>query len=158
MDWFEGVSDVDFDAAHEALDDGGAWVRETFGCQLTFENGTYYQECPVALAHNRSGLSVGMIINQAQCSICGRDPEDCEHITGRLYGDDRCIRIIKDAEVREVSLVARPAQPDARISKVSIDREDLQEQLGPRWHPGIPVNCDRCLTACEGVADPFLGH
>jgi hypothetical protein len=53
--------------------------------------------------------------------------------------------------LKEVSLVAKPAQPEARIHKRSIDTADLQELLGPEWSPGMPVNCDFCLRPCQGL-------
>jgi hypothetical protein len=103
-------------------------------------------------------MSIAAIVHAAESSIYGLDPEDCEHITGRMYGGEVCGRILTELEVLEVSVVGRPAQPDARIMKVSIDTEDLQAALGPEWKPGVPVSCDRCLNAGTGISDPFLGH
>lgn len=83
MNWYEADFDDDgFETAHRELDAAGAFVRAEFGCTLLFENGTYFQSCPVSLAHNRSGLSPGFIIRKSECSVCHRDPEDCDHITG----------------------------------------------------------------------------
>lgn len=159
MNWLEGTKD--FERAHETLDGAGTLAREVFpvGCLFPYRDGTYFTECPVALAHNRSGMSIGFVARAAECSICGQDPEDCPHISGRLYDGERCVRIITDLDLLEVSLVARPAQPDARIMSMSIDmkdlREDLGEDLGEEFTPGVPVTCDRCLSPCDGVVYPF---
>lgn len=101
-------------------------------------------------------MSIGGIIRGVECSICGLDPEDCEHITGRAYGDEVCHRIITDIDLQEISLVGRPEQPDARVTSVSIDSREIQAALGPAWHPGMPVSCDRCLNGCSGISDPFV--
>src|SRR5262245_4213319 len=53
MNWLEDTPD--FERAHWLLDAAGRLARQTFfgGCEIVFEDGTYYQRCPVALAHNR---------------------------------------------------------------------------------------------------------
>lgn len=156
MDWLE---DTDcFVEAHQALDSAGRQVRQIFGCHLGQQGSDYFQECPVALGHNRLGMSVGAVVNRVECSICGADPEDCEHITGRLYDGQRCGRNLCDFEFTEVSIVRRPAFPDARIGSIGVSHESLRAELGPRWKPGTPVRCDRCLSDCDGVAEhPDLG-
>lgn len=155
MNWLE---DTDrFEEAHRRLDAAGVFVRRNFGCQL-HQEGTYYeQRCPVALAHNRIGLSPGLVIRESQCSICGLSPADCAHVTGRTYDGEFCARRITKADVLEVSLVNRPSQPDARITAMSVDNAELAAALGPSWRPGVPVSCDRCLSPCDGVYDHIDG-
>lgn len=153
MDWYE---DTDaFEPAHAELDRAGRFVRRTFGCHLHLEGFTYEQRCPVALGHNRIGFSVGMVINEAECSICGGPYDDCEHIAGQRYGRRRCVRVITKATPLEVSLVRRPSQPEARILRMGVSTSDLEAALGPSFVPGMPVSCDRCLSDCEGVIDPL---
>lgn len=156
MNWAEAEFRDDlFDQAHRELDEAGAFVRRTFGCAVLFEQGSYWQTCPVALAHNRSGLSVRAVIRASECSVCRSDPEDCDHITGRMYGDQPCYRIITEAEIPEISLVPRPAQPDARITRVPVSHEQLEQRLGRPFAPGTPLNCDFCLSTCSGVVRPW---
>jgi hypothetical protein len=61
------------------LDKAGALARTEFpeGCGLPYEKGTYFMDCPVALAHYRVGMSIGFIARAVECSICGRDPDEC---------------------------------------------------------------------------------
>lgn len=152
VDWLEGTDH--FDRAHRALDQAGLQVRSKFGCHLTFERAKgYSQTCPVALAHSRVGMSAGFIVEQAECSICGRDPEGCAHITGQRYGDEGCVRVITKASLLEVSLVSRPNQPDARIHSISVSRSELEVALGPSFRYGMPVSCDRCLGECDGMIE-----
>ncbi len=136
------VADLEGDA-HRRLDAAGRWVRRTFGCHLE-EHGTQYaQTCPVALGHNRIGLSVGGRAAKRLCSLCGFDVSECEHLPGIAYlvpgGADAlgwcrvCSRpecenhvptetyraslvsIIQEIDLDEVSIVTKPAHPEARI-------------------------------------------
>ena len=152
VNWLED-SDY-FEHAHKVLDDAGRLVRTTFGCNLDFEPGKgYSQTCPVALAHNRVGCSTGFIIEESECSICGEDPEDCDHISGQLYGDEVCGRVTTKADPFEISLVSRPNQPDARIESMSITHDKLERELGSEFRYGMPVSCDKCLRECNGMVE-----
>lgn len=144
-----------FAEAHQALDDAGVFVRRAFPCLLTWTGTHYEQRCPVALAHLRMGFSVGMIIRESECSICGKDPRRCWHIKGRTYDGEMCVRIIRKADLIDVSLVDRPANPEARILSIEIPTSTLREQLGPDFASGVAVSCDRCLQACDGLVYPF---
>lgn len=156
MNWLEGTSH--FDDAHVALDREGRFTRETFGCVLEQDEQGYWVTCPVALAHVRIGMSIGAIVRAARCSICQQDPQDCDHITGEEYGGQLCVREIVRLDLLEVSFVTRPSDPDARIERQSVSSSDLRTQLGDRWHAGMTVSCDRCLSHCEGLSYPQLGH
>jgi hypothetical protein len=155
MNWLEDTEH--FEVAHDVLDKAGNLARRAFphGCVLPYRDDGYFMECPVALAHNRVGMSIGFVARAIECSICGRDPDECPHITGRMYDGKRCIRRITDLDLLEVSFVARPEQPDARIMGMSVDMSDLRESLGEEFSPGVPVTCDRCLSPCDGMARPF---
>ena len=157
MNWLEDTDD--FEVAHQRIDAAGAFRREHFRdqCLLAHSDTGYAQECPVALAHNRVGMSIGYVVRSAECSICGQDPEDCIHIVGRAYNGEHCFRIIKQFDLLEVSLVGRPAQPDARIESISVSNSEIREKLGSAFEPGVPVTCDMCLTPCPGVSRPFEG-
>jgi hypothetical protein len=59
LNWAEGGP---FEpAVHARMDQAGRWVRERFGCKLHREGSEYFQRCPVALGHNRMGMSVAGI-------------------------------------------------------------------------------------------------
>lgn len=156
MDWLEDTDT--FGAAHDELDRAGEYVRRRFGCHFHWDGAQYWQACPVALAHTRVGISPAIMEEIIECSICGVDPDYCTHITGEVYGGRRCVHIIKKAEIVEMSFVARPANPDARILRTTISLAALRGKLGAMWEPGIKINCDSCLHPCLGVSDQFLGH
>lgn len=155
MNWAEAADDTaTFDAAHQLLDTTGRYLRETFGCTLAREGTEYYQECPVALAHNRMGMSP-TIVFRLECSVCKGNPYTCDHIEGDEYGGQVCSYHRKLDRITEVSLVGNPRFPDNRFLKVSVDRSDLRAGLGDAFVPGVEVNCDRCLTPCTGIFRPY---
>ena len=155
MNWLEDTEH--FEVAHAVLDEAGLLARTAFseGCVLPYRDGGYFMECPVALAHNRVGMSAGFVARVVECSVCRHDPDECPHITGRIYDGKHCHRIVMQADLLEISLVARPNQPDARIMSMSVGTSHLRQELGKEFVPGMPVTCDRCLSQCDGVARPF---
>lgn len=183
LNWAEDTESEE--ASHLRLDEAGLWVRQTFGCKLHREGARYSQRCPVALGHNRIGMSVGGAARRV-CSLCGLDLSECEHRRGIAYlvpggstdlgwcrvclseagcehsPDDAyrvsVVSIITEMELVEVSVVSKPAHPDARFSSVPIEIQELQERLGPLFVPGMPVNCDRCLSPCGGLRRHYALH
>lgn len=175
LDWAEDTGEEE--EAHRLMDEAGAWVRRTFGCHLARSGTEYRQRCPVALAHNRIGMSIGGTAVRA-CSLCGEDFSECEHMPGTAYMvpggnsglgwcrvclQESCdhrstqqyrvsvIAIIKHMDVQEISLVPKPAHPEARIHEMSISVSDLRDVLGDEFIPGSEVSCDRCLLPCDGL-------
>jgi hypothetical protein len=151
MDWLE--DSPDFEEAHRVLDLAGEYVRRTFGCKLHWDGSAYYQRCPVALAHVRVGMSIAYVARERHCSICGQDPDGCPHIRGRVYGGQVCVSVVTRADLIEVSLVSRPAHPDARIESMSVPSGTLRAELGSAFKPGVRITCDRCLGRCTGVTE-----
>lgn len=64
------------------------------------------------------GFSFGALIYDSECSVCGRQYVDCNHITGKMYGAVKCIATIKGADLAEISVVAQPANPYATVRRV----------------------------------------
>ena len=171
--------------AHDRMDTAGRWVRTTFGCQLHQDGKQYFQTCPVALGHNRIGLSMAGCAKRT-CSLCGDDLSECEHLRSTAHvvpggntdlgwcrvclSKDTCghspdntyrvgvVAFITDMELNEVSIVGKPAHPDARFRSVSLSNRELEAHLGPQWTPGMPVICDRCLTPCAGLTRHEAPH
>lgn len=183
--WLEGT---EFDElAHDEMHKYGRYAREHFPdrCQLEWTGSGYEERCPVAVAHKRLGFSIGFIGDRV-CSICQGDPSECIHTPGEFYevegGTDesgrcrtcfaegcnshvagatyrvRAVRRITNAEIQEISLVAKPKHPDARLTAVPVDLDALQEYLGPDFKPGMRVSCDQCLKTCPGMDYPFANR
>ena len=64
------------------------------------------------------GFSFGALIYDSECSVCGKQYVNCNHIAGRTYGQVECIATIKGADLAEISVVAQPANPYARARRV----------------------------------------
>jgi len=175
LDWAE---DTDMEPeAHRLMDRAGRWVNATFGCSITWDGSNYQRDCPVDLAHNRIGLSVGGVAKR-KCSLCGRDVSECEHLPGvaylvpggaeelgwcRICLKEECdhtpddvervslVSIIYDMELEEVSFVPKPAQPEARLTSITLSTAELIEDLGPGFVPGEALRCERCAGTCAGL-------
>jgi hypothetical protein len=175
MNWLE--DDEGFDTAHDEIHGVGRVLRENFetGCSLgPRDDGSFAHTCPVFLSHKRFGMSVGMTGNSI-CSVCYEDASECPHIPGERYeivashepwcnvcGEQNCPNhvvgtrypsemgiVITEAELHEVSIVSRPAQPDARIRTIPIDRTEVEAAIG-QLPDGAYLRCDKCLGPCDG--------
>jgi hypothetical protein len=82
------------------------------------------------------------------CRVCVQ--ESCDHKSSQQYRAG-VVAIIKQMDLQEVSLVCKPAHPEARMTEISILVSDLREALGDQFTPGMEVSCDRCLLPCEGL-------
>lgn len=101
------------------------------------------------------GMSIGAIVEESECSVCGLDPEDCTHISGRYYEGEECVRVIKRFSLDHVAFVEQPDFPDARVMSSPVDMEYIRSVLGDKFTPGMDVFCDRCLSPCHGVRWPL---
>lgn len=77
--------------------------------------------------------SVGGIIKQSNCSICKEAYSKCDHIKGRLYNGELCVREITEMELEEVSLVDTPASKHCRTLTIdyggkNVDLLTLREE------------------------------
>ena len=59
-----------------------------------------------------------MIIKYGECSICGKEYGDCNHIRGKAYMGRFCSRILKDVEVEEVSFTNEPANKHCLVTAI----------------------------------------
>jgi hypothetical protein len=169
------------DREHDLMHDLGRWTRQTFGCSVSFDGKEYKQRCPIAIAHKRLGFSIAFVADRI-CSICGGDLSECPHLRHRAYwvrgglgpsgqcpvclSEQECshrndhlyrvsvVSIIREIrELPSVSLVSRPAMPEARLTELPISNEDLVRSLGHRFRPGMPLSCDECLRPCKGFEE-----
>jgi hypothetical protein len=70
-----------------------------------------------------------------------------------MYGTG-VVAIIREMDLVEFSIVSKPAQPDARIQRQSINTADLQAASGEQWEPGKAVSCAFRLRPCRGLVCP----
>ncbi|WP_336855458.1 hypothetical protein [Sinomonas albida] len=136
------------DAAHRAIHRAAFMRRGLYGCPIVLgDDDEFWTKCSISISHLRIGMSAGLI-SDFECSICGLLVEDCDHIMGEIYDkiasrdDDGTCSICeateceheigkayltaayanaRNAMAEEVSMVARPRYPQARIVERSID-------------------------------------
>ena len=78
-------------------------------------------------------FSPGMIIAKSKCSICGQDYGECDHIVGKAYMGEMCVRIIEEVkELKEISLVTDPANKRARILSIT-DEDGISRDIMTWW-------------------------
>ena len=66
-------------------------------------------------------LSVSGIIKKNNCSICREPYSKCDHIKGRLYNGELCVREITEMVLEEASLVDVPANKRCIMLTISYD-------------------------------------
>jgi hypothetical protein len=165
------------DEAHTAIHRSGFLRSGLYGCPIHFRDDDYRTECLTVLAHQRFGASAGLV-TEFECSICGRqvedcdhlgdefyeviaahadggrcsvcDSEECEHEMGQVY-EARAYARAKNFIAQEISWVARPRYPLARLREQSFDVGSLADDPGTRTHAERgELHCDGCVGPCPG--------
>jgi hypothetical protein len=84
-------------------------------------------------------------------SVC-MSPDCSEHSSDHVY-PTRAGTIVTEGAPHEVSIVPKPAHPDARLTAIPIYSAELVEYLGPKFRIGMPVICSQCLGDCAGFTE-----
>ena len=66
-------------------------------------------------------VSAGMIVRSQECSICGNEYEDCEHVIGRPYMGAMCHIIARELDVDHVAIVKNPSDKRCRIREFEVE-------------------------------------
>ena len=67
-------------------------------------------------------VSTGMIVRRQECSICGREYEDCDHIVTEPHLGKFCTIIVRDFEPDHVAIVDNPADKRCRVLQVPTEQ------------------------------------
>lgn len=70
---------------------------------------------------NHGFYSIGAIITKSECSICGQEFGECDHLPGRPYMGEICHQYVTEYDLEETSIVFSPANKHCRITKITID-------------------------------------
>lgn len=165
------------DDAHRMIHGIGMFVSRHFGCEIRLKDEVWHWSCPTIIAHLRFGKSAGFTAKRI-CSICGEGLDQCPHMPGQTYkvavgdiaycpcGSQNCTRhqkgsiievsphgIINEANLEEVSWVARPRDPLARIQAIEYTTEQISSLMGgARIPPDVQaVECFHCRQSCTGL-------
>ncbi|MFC8492451.1 hypothetical protein ACFUJU_16970 [Streptomyces sp. NPDC057235] len=109
---------------------------------LSSENCSHFRD--------RSYWVRGGAVEGASCRVCHDD--SCNHRPDTLYRT-QVVSVVDENSgmaLHEVSIVHKPAQPEARLTEIPIELNDLARKFRSSFLPGLPVSCDKCLYACEG--------
>lgn len=164
--------------AHVAIHRAAFVKRGLFGCPVTYgENEEYWTDCPINISHLRMGISAGLV-SDFECSICGQLVEDCDHEMGEYYpkiagrdvegkcticDETECAHTVgemvmvatwanaRNVKANEVSMVARPRYPLARMVAQSCDLGPIGED------PRMRNAAKRGLLNCDGDLGPCMG-
>lgn len=164
--------------AHSAIHRTAFLKRGLLGCPIVLrDEDEYWSECPINLSHLRIGVSAGMV-SEFECSICGELAEDCDHQMGEFYpkiaardgeancnicGAGECVHPegetflvpaharARNINAEEVSFVARPRYPLARIYGESMDLGVRHDDPRIRYAAAHgELHCDADLGPCKG--------
>jgi len=76
---------------------------------------------------NQIFMSIGLIAETGECSICGSEYGSCEHLKGKAYMGEICCEIVnKIKELKEVSIVEEPASKRCRVYTIQTG-EDVRD-------------------------------
>ncbi len=64
-------------------------------------------------------LSTGSVVSKLECSICGKEAGECDHLPGKPYMGKLCHRIVRGLRFTEVSIVQEPGSKYHRVTAVS---------------------------------------
>jgi len=169
------------EVAHTAIHRAAFIRRGLYGCPIILrDDDEFWTNCSIKLSHLRAGMSAGLV-SEFECSICAQLVEDCDHTMGEFYEkiaslDDEGMCSIcsttgcehqigtayqtaayanaRNMLAEEVSIVARPRYPQARMVEWSIDLGPVGDDPEVRraaQHDAL--NCDGCLGPCAGLND-----
>lgn len=167
--------------AHSAIHRAAFLKRGLFGCPIVLrDDDEYWSECPINISHLRLGISAGLV-SEFECSICRELVEDCDHQMGEFYpmvtargNDGKCYLCnteqcehpdgetfliqayasARNVKAAEVSFVARPRYPLARIYGESKDLGVLGDDSRIRYAAAHgDLQCDADLGPCKGFND-----
>lgn len=127
-----------------------------YGCpfELTVEG--YKQNCGIySFESGMMGMSLEMV-QEWECSICGKNALLCSHKKKTLYHGELMVRTAKNIEFLGIALVDNPDMPEMTyIHPAPISEEKLEEILGEENYKifknsGIPLRCLICRDIILG--------
>ena len=133
-----------FSAAHAV----GRRLTVEFGCPMKAVDDGWVSECGIHALHSRMALSPGGVTH-GRCSVCGAGDFECEHVPGRSYSGQRCIRVVEQFHLEEVSFVRIPNDPRCyRVWPVRSASEVSSRTERGHGQSTVP-SCEHCRT-CHG--------
>jgi len=120
------------------------YLHDTFGCVLPKEGDVWKAHCyRIARQSRLPGLSIGGLVD-LECSICGRDPIDCEHIAGRVYDGRMALHVVRNLKLNHVALVDIPRQKETYVMPRPLTEDDIR-RLFPQKEANLIISGEKQL-------------
>jgi len=117
--WKDDSAENAWDHLIEAQTASGAAIRAHPLGQAGLRRLGHYDQLENLLFPPQVFQSVGAVVRDQECSICGSDYDGCEHIKGRPYFGQLCHVRITLADLSHVALVEEPADKRCRVTHFS---------------------------------------
>lgn len=129
----------------------GRHVEQRYGCPMRDAGEGYWTiACGVLALHRRVGSSwAGPTISR--CSVCGAGDLECDHVPGRWYDGVHCHRVVREADVRDISLVPFPDDPRTYRTEVATTPREIRAARGRPLRRGEVPLCTHCTESCDGA-------
>jgi hypothetical protein len=66
-------------------------------------------------------VSAGLIVGRQECSVCGEEYGECDHLAGVPYWGKFCHIVARDIEADHIALVTTPADKRCRVMQFSTE-------------------------------------
>lgn len=96
-------------------------------------------------------LSAGLVVNSQECSICGSEYDECDHLAGMPYWGEFCCIVAKEFKANHVAIVDNPADKRCRIVNFSVE-DGERNRMSWKVEPRKPPPNDS--TALSGESSP----
>ncbi len=132
----------------------GRELERRFGCPLEADTAgsRWTSRCGIHALLSRLGMSPGGP-TVGHCSICESPDFGCEHVPGEVYSGARCIRIVTEWRMAEVSVVQFPNDPRTYRILTYTPLGEFERRAGRPLRTGERPVCTHC-TNCYGLSGP----
>jgi hypothetical protein len=66
-------------------------------------------------------VSAGLIVRYQECSICGTEYGECDHLIGKPYWGKLCSVVVRDFEPNHLAIVEEPADKRCRVMQITVE-------------------------------------
>ncbi len=91
---------------------------------------------------NHGFCSIGAIVKKSECSICGQEYGECDHLKGKPYLGKICYECVTEYDLEEVSIVFNPGLKYCRIISITDDEGITRDTLTWQVIPDTPSQRD----------------
>lgn len=105
------------------------FYHEEFGCKILKQNNLWPVQCiGVSNALHIPGISLGETF-ELKCSICGEDPMNCPHTSGKIYDGRLALEVVKNLEFNHVAILINQIPEERHVGLLPrpLTDEDIKD-------------------------------